>query len=195
LIFITLSPVALFSNLATLVIYIVSKVIGAREEAILIEDIPPLRRPTLKGILIKAWLKLEDFIIIVTPLIVVGAVIYAALAYYSLDSLIVAPLAPLAYLLHLPAKTLIPLIYGFLQKDLVIGMLAAALGTTNFLSVLTPHQIMTFSMASTYQVPCIIALGVMIKELGWSKALTLWVILDFIGFMVSALYANIAFLP
>ena len=182
-------------SLATLVIYIVSEVIGAREEAILIEDIPPLRRPTLKGILIKAWLKLEDFIIIVTPLIVVGAVIYATLAYYSLDSLVVAPLAPLAYLLHLPAKMLIPLIYGFLQKDLVIGMLAATLGTTNFLSVLTPHQIMIFSMASTYQVPCIIALGVMIRELGWSKALTLWMVLDFIGFMVSALYANIAFLP
>jgi ferrous iron transport protein B len=192
------APIAIYVlgfTIAIIVIYFLSKLIRAYEETILIEDIPPLRRPTIRGILVKSWLKLEDFIIIVTPLIVAGAVIYAVLAYYHLDTAIVHPLAPIAAILHLPPKTLIPLIYGFLQKDLVIGMLAASLNTTNFLSVLTPHQIMTFTMASTYQVPCIIALGVMIKELGWRRALALWIGLDLLGFTITALYANAPLSP
>jgi Fe2+ transport system protein B len=70
-------------------------------------------------------------------------------------------------------------------------MLATVLGTTNFLNALTPHQIVTFTLASTYQVPCIIALGAMIRELGWKRALALWILLDTLGFLVTVIYAHI----
>jgi ferrous iron transport protein B len=177
--------------IATLLILILSKVLKAYEEAIMIEDIPPLRLPLLRNVVVKAWARLEDFLIIVTPLVVLGAMIYAPLSYYKLDVIILKPLAPIARLLGLPLGTMVPLVYGFLQKDLVISMLSAVLGTTDFLKVLTPHQIITFTLASTYQVPCIIALGSMIRELGAKRALLLWIGLDSLGFLITLIYARI----
>jgi ferrous iron transport protein B len=106
--------------IALAVITVLARILKAREEAILVEDIPPLRMPTIRSIMTKAWLKLEDFLLIVTPLVVLGAIIYKALAYYHLDSMIIEPLRPVALLLGLPPQALVPLIYGFLQKDLVI---------------------------------------------------------------------------
>ncbi|RLF98129.1 MAG: hypothetical protein DRN49_06405 [Thaumarchaeota archaeon] len=81
------------------------------------------------------------------------------------------------------------LFYGFLQKDLVISMLAAVLGTLDFSSVLTSKQIMIFTMASTYRIPCIIALGAMCKEIGTIKAILLWLTLYLIGLTVAGLCA------
>ncbi|MCE4613990.1 MAG: ferrous iron transport protein B [Desulfurococcales archaeon] len=177
--------------LAGIIARIISKAAKADQDAVLIEDVPPLRKPRTSIVAEKAWQRLREFIIIVTPLIVVGAIAYAILTYYSIDNLVIEVFSPLMRLLNLPPSLSIPLAYGFLQKDLVISMLATVLGTSNFTSVLTAKQAMTFTMASTYQVPCIIALGVMIRELGAKKAVLLWVILDMVGFGIAALYANI----
>ncbi|MEB3756044.1 MAG: hypothetical protein GSR79_04210 [Desulfurococcales archaeon] len=119
---------------------------------------------------------------------------YAVLAYYKIDNIVISIFTPFMRILHLPPSLSIPLAYGFLQKDLVISMTATVMGTSNFSTVLTAKQAMTFTMASTYQVPCIIALGVMIRELGLKRAILLWIILDLIGFSIAALYANIPFL-
>ena len=192
------APIAVYLlgfTLALLVVRILAGILGAWEEATLIEDLPPLRPPRPGAVARKAWMRLEDFIVIVTPLVVAGALAYAALEHWGLAAKSLQALRPLAGLLGLPPEALVPLVYGFLQKDLVIAMLAAVLGTTSFTSALTPHQIMTFTMASTYQVPCIIALGAMIRELGARTALALWLALDSIGLAVAALYAHLPLPP
>ena len=181
--------------IALIVVKVLASILGAQKEAIIIEDLPPLRRPLLRNVASKAWLRLEDFIKIVTPLVVAGAIIYAALDYTGLATKSLRILAPPARALRLPPETMIPLVYGFLQKDLVIAMLAAVLGTTSFSTVLTHKQILVFTMASTYQVPCIIALGAMIRELGLKDAIKLFIILDLIGFGITALYANLPLPP
>jgi ferrous iron transport protein B len=188
------APVAIYLlgfTLAILVAWALSKLLRAWEEALLVEDLPPLRTPRPSSVARKAWMRLKEFIAIVTPLVIGGAVIYAALDYWGLAARTLVVFKPIAGILRLPPETMIPIVYGFLQKDLVIAMLAAVTGTTHFSSVLTPHQIMTFTMASTYQVPCIIALGAMMRELGVRRALALWVILDSIGFAVAAIYAHL----
>lgn len=177
--------------LASIVAKTMSRALRAEQDAILIEDIPPLRRPNGSIVVQKAWQRLEDFILIVTPLIIAGAVAYAFLTYYNVDRIVVGLFAPFMRILHLPLKLSIPLVYGFLQKDLVISMTAAVLGTSNFHAVLSARQAIIFTMASTYQVPCIIALGMMIRELGIRKAAALWLILDIVGFTAAALFANI----
>jgi len=48
---------------------------------------------------------------------------------------------------------------------------------------------MTFTMVSTYQIPCIIALGAMCKEIGTIKAILLWLTLYLIGLTVAGLCA------
>ncbi|OPL09412.1 MAG: hypothetical protein AVO33_00360 [delta proteobacterium ML8_F1] len=70
-------------------------------------------------------------------------------------------------LLGLPAITIIPLILGFLQKDLTGAMLVSALGL-NISAALTPLQIYTFGVATTIGIPCIISLGVLAKEFGFN---------------------------
>ena len=179
---------------AAIVARIVSKAIKADEDAVLIEDVPPLRKPKTSIVAEKAWQRLREFIVIVTPLIVAGAVIYAVLAYYKFDNIVIGLFAPFMEVLHLPPSLSIPLVYGFLQKDLVISMMATVLGTSNFAMVLTSKQALVFTMASTYQVPCVIALGMMIRELGLKRSIILWITLDSIGFILTAAYANIPFL-
>lgn len=144
------------------------------EEHYLIEELPPYRRPLLKNMLVKAWVRMADFVYIVIPLLIGGGMLYGAISYYNLVSPLVKPFSFLTVgWLHLPPETIIPLIYGFLQKDLVPAMLANALGTTDFSAVMSPLQLFTFGLASTFQIPCIIAFSMLAREFGIKRALVI----------------------
>jgi len=78
------------------------------------------------------------------------------------------------------------LIFGFLQKDLTGGMLVSVLGS-EISSVLTPLQIYTFGVASTIGIPCIIALGMLIREFGFKKAIFLTSASIIYGLLVAGL--------
>jgi ferrous iron transport protein B len=86
---------------------------------------------------------------------------------------------------------MVPLVYGFIQKDLVISMMAAVTGSPDPLKALNAKQALVFTMASTYQVPCIIAFAAMVREFGLRRALIMLVALDLVGLIVSAAYAHI----
>ena len=114
--------------------------------------------------------------------------LYGVVAYYDLVEPIVEPFSFLTVgWLHIPAETIIPLIYGFLQKDLVPAMLANALGTTDFSAVMTNLQLFTFGLASTFQVPCIIAFAMLAKEFGLKRA----VVIEIAAFAYGILWAGI----
>jgi len=98
----------------------------------------PYRWPLAANLALKAWNRMEDFIKIVVPFLIAGGALYGLLEYYGLTDILVKPFSFLtAGWLGLPPQTIIPLLYGFLQKDLVIAMLANALGTPDFGSALT----------------------------------------------------------
>jgi ferrous iron transport protein B len=90
----------------------------------------------------------------------------------GITDVVVRPLSPITSWLGLPDVTAIPLIFGFLQKDLVGGMLISVLGSEISL-VLTPLQIYTFGIASSIGIPCIIALGMLIRGFGFKRAIGL----------------------
>jgi len=120
----------------------------------------------------KSWIRMRDFVYIVMPLLMLGGIIFATLDIMSLTKIIVEPFLPITNWLGLPALTIIPLIFGFLQKDLTGAMLFSVLDSRTSL-VLTPLQIYTFGLASTIGIPCIIALGMLIREFGVKKATVL----------------------
>jgi ferrous iron transport protein B len=62
-----------------------------------------------------------------------------------------------------------------LRKELTVVMLAAFLATTNFASVLTPVQMLVFTIVVMFYVPCIATIAALWKELGWKKALAITV--------------------
>ena len=151
----------------------IKKVIHIKSEPLLLE-LPPYRKPLVKNVLAKSWIRMKDFVYIVMPLLVIGGIAYGILDILGLTNIIVEPLSPITTWLGLPAVTIIPLAFGFLQKDLTGAMLLSVLGSKISLA-LTPLQIYTFAIASTIGIPCIIALGMLIKEFGFKKAVALTV--------------------
>jgi ferrous iron transport protein B len=172
----------------------VARATRAVEEALLVEDVPPLRFPGLSNVLDKARARLEDFVVVVTPLVAAGAVAYAVLDYTGAAGAVAGVLRPVAGFLGLPVSALPAIVYGFIQKDLVVSMLAAGLGSVDFSAVLTPRQALVFTILNSYKVPCVIAFAVMVREFGLRRALVLLLVLDSIGFGIAALYAHLPLL-
>ena len=166
--------------------FVIKKIIHVESELLLLE-LPPYRRPLIKNVLAKSWIRMKDFVYIVIPLLVLGGVTYGILDITGLTNIIVEPLSPITTWLGLPAVTIIPLIFGFLQKDLTGAMLLSVLGSKISLS-LTPLQIYTFGVATTIGIPCIIALGMLIKEFGLKRA----VVLTITSIVYGLLFAGLA---
>ena len=138
----------------------------------LLLELPPYRKPLIKNILVKSWIRMKDFVFVVIPLLVIGGGIWALLDITGITNIIAKPLSPISWWLGLPTLTIIPLVFGFLQKDLTGAILLSVLGSEISL-VLTPLQLYTFGIASTIQIPCMIALGMLIREFGFKKAVIL----------------------
>jgi len=72
--------------------------------------------------------------------------------------------------LGLPAITGITLIFGVLRKELMLIMLATLMGTANFALVLTPVQMVVFTLVAMFYIPCIATISALVREFGWRKA-------------------------
>jgi len=149
----------------------IKKAIHIKSEPLLLE-LPPYRKPLIKNVLAKSWIRMKDFVYIVIPLLVLGGIAYGILNITGFTKRIVEPLSPITTWLGLPAATIIPLVFGFLQRDLTGAMLLSVLGSKISLA-LTPLQIYTFGIASTIGIPCIIALGMLTREFGFKKTIVL----------------------
>jgi ferrous iron transport protein B len=152
----------------------IKKIFQIKSEPLLLE-LPSYRKPLAKNVFIKSWIRMKDFVYIVIPLLALGGIAYGILRVLNLTDMITKPLSPIVLWLGLPPGTIIPLVFGFLQKDLTGAMLVSVLGSQVSLA-LTPLQIYTFGIASTIGIPCIIALGMLIKEFGFKKATGLTII-------------------
>jgi ferrous iron transport protein B len=149
----------------------IKKVIYIKSEPLLLE-LPPYRKPLIKNVLAKSWIRMKDFVYIVIPLLALGGVAYGILDILRLTEVLVKPFSPITAWLGLPDVTIVPLIFGFLQKDLTGAMLLSVLGSEMF-SALTTVQIYTFGVAATIGIPCVIALGMLNKEFGFKRAILL----------------------
>ena len=157
-------------------------------------ELPPYRRPILRNVLAKSWIRMKDFIYIVIPLLILGGLAYSIIEIMGFTSFIVKPLSPLMMRwLELPGDAAIPLIFGFLQKDLTGAMLLTALGT-NLSDILTPLQIYVFGVAASIGIPCINAWGIFIKEFGFRKATAITLITIIYGIFIAGIFWRIIFL-
>ena len=164
---------------------VIKKIIHAKSEPMLLE-LPPYRKPLIKNVLAKSWIRMKDFVYIVIPLLVIGGIVYGILDVLNVIDIIIKPLSPITTWLELPDKTIIPLVFGFLQKDLTGAMLISVLGN-RISTVLTSLQLYVFGVATVIGIPCITALGLFIKEFGWKKALILTIVLNVYGIFVAGL--------
>ena len=165
--------------------FAIKKVIQIDSDPLLLE-LPPYRKPLIKNVLAKSWIRMKDFVYIVIPLLALGGIAYGFLDMSGITNIIAEPLSLITTWLGLPNETIIPIMFGFLQKDLTGAMLLSVLGSEISLSLNT-LQIYTFGVATTVGIPCIIALGMLIKEFGFKKAILLTIISIFYGILFAGL--------
>lgn len=185
-IFVTLILAGLFWG------YLLTKLTDVEAEPLLIE-LPPYRRPVLGNVLAKSWLRMKDFVYVVLPLLMVGGTVYGLLELRDIPRLIVDPLAPISSWLGLPGPAMIPLVFGFIQKDLTGPMLLSVLGRN--LEGLSMLQIYAFGVASTIGIPCVIALAMLWKEFGWRRSILLTTVSVSYGYLFAGIaWRVVAFL-
>jgi len=150
----------------------------------LIMEMPDLRRPNFKTILIQTWIRVKDFLYIAAPLVIVSGIIIEGVHLAGGLEGVAWVLSPITVKwLGLPAITGILLIFGILRKELILVMLATLLGTANFAQVLTPAQMITLAVVAMFYIPCVATIAALAREFGWKKALgiTIFEILFAIG--------------
>ena len=176
--------------IAGLILAVIIKKFAHTKIEPLILELPTYRRPILKNVFAKSWLRMKEFVYLVIPLLVAGGIVYGILNLFNISEIIVRPFSFITTWLGLPSVTIIPLVFGFLQKDLTGAMLLSVLGDQISLA-LTPLQLYTFGVVGTIGIPCIIALGVFIREFGWIKSLILTIGLAFYGVLLAGLISKI----
>ena len=125
----------------------------------------------MKTVATQAWFRLEEFIRIAFPLIIMGSIVIQLLAAINLlhpGEILLSPITETW--LGLPAVTAVTLIFGILRKELTLIMLSTLLGTADFASVLTPVQMIVFTLVTMYYIPCIATIAALMREFGWRKA-------------------------
>ena len=175
-----------------LVIGIVGKVLTRLLPTVtpgLILEIPSYKLPTPRVVFSKVWLRVRDFLQHAMPILILGTVAMKLLEYVSVTPILNAIALPITWTLGLPIILGVPLIFGVFRKELSLVMLAQALGTSAFATVLSGAQMYVFATFALFYVPCVATIAVLRREFGMSK--TLVVILATTGIaLVVALIAR-----
>jgi len=141
------------------------------EPTALIMEMPDYKMPHLKTVIKQTWFRLEEFLKISFPLIILSGTLIKVAEVYGALKTISHVLSPITVgWLGLPEVTGVTLISGILRKELALVLLATLIGTTNFQLVLKPLQMFIFALVVMLYVPCIATIAACIKEFGWKKA-------------------------
>lgn len=142
----------------------------------LILDLPPMRFPIIKNVLLKAGNKTWHFLLEAAPMFALGALLLSILKLTTLLEKIQVGLSPLVVnFLGLPKETANTFIMGLIRRDFGATALAEMAGLGSAESILTPTQIVVSIIVITLFVPCIAAVMIIYKERGFLEATLLWV--------------------
>ena len=132
----------------------------------MILEVPNYHWPTARVVIMKVWLRLREFVVIGLPMLVGGSLVLGLMNHWGLDAIVNQAWAPLAGLLGLPVILGTTLIFGTLRKELTLVMLVQVLGTSHITSIITPAQLLIFTVFVTFYFPCVATLGALLKEVG-----------------------------
>ena len=140
----------------------------------LIMEMGDYKLPHIKTVVKQTWFRLREFIVMAFPLIIAGSFIIKIAEVSNLLGSITDFMAPITVIwLGLPAVTGVALIFGVLRKELTLIMLGTLFGTSNFALVMTSAQMIVFTLVVMLYIPCVATVGVLIKEFGWKKAISI----------------------
>ncbi|MEA1993348.1 MAG: ferrous iron transport protein B [Euryarchaeota archaeon] len=164
--------------------FVLSRIYRERTPGLILE-IPSLKRPSFKTILMKTWLRMREFIVIAWPLLIVGSIVLSLLEYYGLADAVNTLFSPFTLVLGLPVAVGITLIFGILRKEISLLMLRQALGS---LEILSKTQMLTFTVFVMYYVPCLATIAVLVNEFRIKRT----VLIVFVSIVVALLLGLLA---
>jgi ferrous iron transport protein B len=169
----SLSPLAMLIWLA--IVCGVILLVGAAAARVLpgrgsdfVLELPPLRVPALRNILVKTVARLEWYLKEAVPLFVLGTLLLFLADRLHLLGGIERMAAPVVEgVLGLPRQTAEAFVIGFLRRD--FG--AAGLYRMAEAGTLSPVQVLVAVVTITLFIPCIANFFMMVKERGWKFGL------------------------
>lgn len=168
-------PGALAVWLTTLVaIFLLVGLLAARlvpgERPMFYMEIPPLRLPQPRNVLIKTLTRMQWYFMEIFPLFMIASVLLWAGKLSGALAWLVSSIEPVMSLLGLPPQTAAAFIFGFFRRD--FG--AAGLYDLQSNGLLSPAQLTVAAVTLTLFVPCVAQFLVMKKERGWRVALAVF---------------------
>ena len=159
-----------------------NKILKEEEKSYFIQELPPMRLPNPKAILVKTYYRLYWFLKEAIPVF-----IYAALALFALDKSGILDatkraLSPVIEgLLGLPLKMVDALILSMARHEAAAGLIIKLIekGELNYVQCIVAVTIVTMF------VPCFANIMAMIKELGAKRALGMAVIINISAFLIA----------
>ena len=137
----------------------------------IIMEMPPYRLPSGMVVVRQAWNRFKPFLLTALPLIILGSIIIEAMRLTDVLSLVSNALDPLTVgWLGLPAFTGFLFIFGILRKEAALVLLTTASGTLDIATVMSPVQMIVFSLVIMIYVPCVATIAGLIRETGWKRA-------------------------
>jgi ferrous iron transport protein B len=156
----------------------------------LIMEVPPYRWPSLKTVVLQTWTRLKDFVYIAFPYLIVVSVVIQVIELAGLFGAINGAMSPLTVgWLGLPAVVGVILVFGILRKELTLIMLAAVITPAALPDVLTPVQMIVFTLIVILYIPCVATIAAMVREIGKKRA----AIITFFELAFALLVGGIAF--
>jgi ferrous iron transport protein B len=133
-------------------------------------ELPPLRVPRLRNILVKTIARIEWYLKEAVPLFVLGTLILFVADRLNVLSKLEAAAAPILQgMLGLPPETAAAFVVGFLRRD--FG--AAGLYHLAQAGQLDGVQVVVAVVVITLFIPCIANFFMMVKERGWKTGLAI----------------------
>jgi ferrous iron transport protein B len=153
------------------------------EKPVFFMEIPPLRMPSARNVLMKTLTRLEWYFKEVLPIFVIASILIWAGRITGVFQFLISVLSVPAMAIGLPAESAVVFLYGFFRRDYGAAGLYDIVGQ----GVMNYSQIVVAMIALTLFVPCVAQFGVMIRERGIRFAVLTFVISALVAFGVGYL--------
>jgi ferrous iron transport protein B len=148
---------------------LMARFVRGRSPEIFVE-IPPYRKPRMRDLMKKIWIRMKWFIKEAIPFVILGVFIVNVLYTLGIIQFIGKFTAPIVSgVFGLPKEAIGALLVGFLRKDVAVGMLAPL--------SLTLKQLIIASVVLTMYFPCVASFTALFRELGFWDMLKATVIM------------------
>ena len=132
-------------------------------------ELPPLRLPHARNVLIKTYTRMVWYFKEVLPLFILASVLIWVGRITGVFDLLTAALVPVVRALGLPDQTSVAILFGFFRRD--YG--AAGLYDLHQQGLLSGNQIAIAAITLTLFLPCLAQFLIMKKEHGWLVTLAI----------------------